>query len=456
MVARPLAVLAAVLLTTGAATAQIQFGYRALALLPGDQLATPIAMNAHGDIVGTSFDAAYVACATLWIDGVPQSLGTLPGTTSSYALALNQLREVVGISTTSGSPDRSAWIWDAVNGMRELPPPIGHSNAMARDLNESGTIIGSSVDASGFTQIVRWDHLGAATLLGVPAGYDDAAPAGINRFGEICGTATASGGRVADALRYDDVNGFRMLPPPGTGRTSSNDIRDDGIVCGAATDDGELITWNGLVPTSLGFGKNGGFLWGVDRNEQGWIIGFGNADEGLEFYDGHRFDYVVDLLPSSVGAYSMDSTWVADNGCLLGTPVDDNYELLAGFVLEPPSRLEIDGGQIGGTIAFRHVAPTFPGKLAATLVSLTGMVGSFHVGKGTHVRLDFDIATATLLGFPGIGILALDGSGRATTAAIDIDNDPALSGLPGWACSVVFQGGKTPPVGSTTMPFILE
>lgn len=451
-----IAVAVAVAVSPSTSSAQIAFSHRPIPMLPGDQLAELRDMNAHGDMVGTLFDAAYFPRATIWIDLVPQNLGTLPGYDRTMAYAVNQRREVVGVAMKSGSFDRTAFIWDPVNGMRELPPPPSFANAIAAELNDDGTVVGNAADANGFAHVMRWDRAGNSTDLGIPAGFDSAGAQGINSLGEICCTATNADLSKISAARYDDVHGFRLLTAPGGARTSASCISEDGVVAGSSWEFDELVIWIGTTMTSFGKGKDGQSLEGFDRNEQGWMLGAGSSDEFVEFFDGSRFDYVVDFLPPSLNAYSIYSAWLATNGCIMGIYSDDNFMPVEAFLLEPPTRLEIDGGQIGGAIAFRHVAPTFPGKVVATLVSLTGMAGSFHVGRGTHVRLDFDIATSTLLGFPGIGILTLDGAGRATTAAIDIDNDPALIGLPGYACSVVFQGGKTPPVGSTTVPFILE
>lgn len=449
-------VLAAALLAPTTVSAQTPFVYQTLPPMPGDLSSIPSAINAHGDVVGRSFTAARVSVATLWIDGIPQSLGTLAGTVHSYAEAINQYREVVGVSLPAGSLDYRAWIWDPVAGMRELLAPAPFLHPFVADINDSGLIVGMVSDPAGlfFSQIAVWDRAGNATVIGAPPGYPVGGPGRTNRFGEICFTA-ASLSFGSAGFRWDAVNGFRSLPPLVSGSTTAGFIDDAGRVFGSDVTSGELVVWDGFVPTALGKGWNGQGADCGGLNEQGWALSSGSTVEGDQIYENGVFRKLLDFVPTSVGS---DAAWggaVADSGLISGSSTR-NGKLGEGFLLVPPARIEIDGGQIGGTIAFRHVAPTFPGKIVATLVSLTGMAGSFHVGRGTHVRLDFDIATSILLGFPGIGILTLDGSGRATTAAIDIDNDPALVGLPGFACSVVFQGGKTPPVGSTTVPFILE
>jgi len=451
---RPIALAIALLGLGRTASAQLDFTYRTLTAPAGRMDPKPTSMNAHGDVVGVTDDAAFLTEATLWIDGVPQTLGTLAGTTQSYATAMNQRREVVGYAVNGSSSTFRPFLWDPTNGMRELPRPANFTKAVPHDVNDDGTIVGIGWLSNGATHVLRWDRAGNVAALGVPAGYFAAFFLHVNAHGEISGSADTVSATATTGFRYDDVNGFRLLPPPASGSTEAYSISDDGVVFGTALDTEEMVLWTGLVPTSLGKGMNNLFAHAHERTEQGRLLAHGYRN--YQFFDGTRWDYVNDLLPVGGAAVELIDADLAENGCLFGRPLDANNHYLPGCLLEPATRLEIEGGQVGGSVAFRHVAPTHPGKVAATLVSLTGMAGNFHVGRGVHVRLDFDIATSTLLGFPGIGVLTLDGNGRATTAAIDIDNDPALSGLPAWACSVVFQGGKTPPVPSTTVPFILE
>ena len=435
------------------AAAQTAFTFRAIDPLPGDDFVVPRDMNEHGDFVGDSVLLFTSRQAVAWIDGVAIPLGTLPGTNVSNAVALNQRREVVGTSWVSGSIHPRSWIWDPVGGMRELFAPAPLVDPYVHDMNDDGTIVGTASDASGFRELVRWDRAGNAVSLGRPAGFDDVVGADINSRGEI--SSTAMGPSFLESGYVIDTSGTtHLLPSPTTGNTSAIDLNDAGQVCGC-DENFQLVRWDAYAPVALGYGNDPIFAPGHAINSQGWII-IGSGPVGDELYEAGTFRRILDLLPASLGAADGYVTALAENGCLVGLCSDVNFAPITAFVLEPPTRLEVEGGQIGGTVAFRHVAPSYPNKIAATLVSLTGMAGSFHVGRGVHVRLDFDFATSILLGFPGIGVLTLDGSGNATTAAIDVDNDPALSGLPAWACSVVFQGGKIPPVPSTTVPFILE
>jgi len=56
------------------------------------------AINAEGDVVGSSVTATSSQHAVLWHDGVPTDLGTLPNGTFSAASGINDKGEIVGVS----------------------------------------------------------------------------------------------------------------------------------------------------------------------------------------------------------------------------------------------------------------------------------------------------------------------------------------------------------------------
>lgn len=117
---------------------------------------TPMAINAHGDVVGFAGDPAdetgAITHAFLWTrEGGLQLLGTDPGDNST-ATGINAQRQVVGYFV-AGNGALHAFVWDASNGMRDLNDlkQAGYPNviALATDINDAGQIAGRASDASG-------------------------------------------------------------------------------------------------------------------------------------------------------------------------------------------------------------------------------------------------------------------------------------------------------------------
>ena len=81
--------------------AQSTYKITDLGTLPGSTSSIATAINNSGQVVGNSGDHAF-----LWQNGVMTDLGTLPGSTSSTATAINNSGQVVG---NSGN---HAFFWD--------------------------------------------------------------------------------------------------------------------------------------------------------------------------------------------------------------------------------------------------------------------------------------------------------------------------------------------------------
>jgi probable HAF family extracellular repeat protein len=120
-----------------------------------------MAINERGDIVGFSNPAGpgdpsgeFIAHAFLWTrSGGMEDLGTLPGDETSQAFAINERRQVVGVS--SGPGGNRAFLWQ--NGvMRDLGALVAAESPdalqSARDIDDAGQITGNVLDdGSGST-----------------------------------------------------------------------------------------------------------------------------------------------------------------------------------------------------------------------------------------------------------------------------------------------------------------
>ena len=76
-----------------------------------------------------------------------QDLGTLPGTTRSYANSINDSGQVVGVAYTPGGDER-AFLYGGSGPLRYLGT-LGGTQSYAEDINASGIIVGDSYTADG-------------------------------------------------------------------------------------------------------------------------------------------------------------------------------------------------------------------------------------------------------------------------------------------------------------------
>lgn len=267
-------------------------------------------------------------------------LGDLPGGgTMSSANAINEKGQVVGYSQAAGG--NHAFIWDAVNGMRELS---SHPYGVAYSINESGTAVGSwnpswvrsaLWTSSGMTDlgtaaggpyseaygindagyIVQndayfWGPPGSAYLrspsgtvtnIGPVPGYNWAYGTGINNLEQICGVgaiAWNSGYRDSRAFRWDPTTGMLVIDPlPGGAWNIALEINESGVVVGQSAVAGGLThpyVWDPVdgavdigVLASTGV-AGGGVAQGI--NDYGVVVGNSEVAPGV----GHAFFWTGD------------------------------------------------------------------------------------------------------------------------------------------------------------------
>lgn len=129
--------------------------------------------------------------AFLWPGSGPmQDLGTLGGQ-GSIAVAINASGQIVGTSYIAGDVVRHAVLWDASGGIHDLGS-LGGTDAVALDINDSGTVVGMGLTAGGEQHAFLWegaDLIDLNTLMDLSGtGWVLEEAAAINNDGKIAGT----------------------------------------------------------------------------------------------------------------------------------------------------------------------------------------------------------------------------------------------------------------------------
>ena len=197
-------------------------------------------------------------------------LGTL-GHDVSFAVAVNNKTQVIGLIADNFEPFRSAFLWeDGV--MRELASGPDLHLLDARDINDRGQIAGSGADVTtGRLVALRWDD-GQPTRLPTPPGDLDCVGEAINDRGEVigtCATPDASGVRF-HAVLWRDGEVIDLAPLAGAGESTATAINARGVVLGAVrTPEGSSagsFVWTDGVLTRLDPA-----LFATDINDRGQI-----------------------------------------------------------------------------------------------------------------------------------------------------------------------------------------
>lgn len=220
-----------------------------------------------------------------------EDLGVLPGDTSSVATGINQRGEVVGWSTGADGSTHAFVYTDA--GMVALPGLAGRARTIARDINDSGDVVGTA-NAGGVDlgHAVLWTA-GTVIDLGTLAkgGYSEGWA--INDKGQIVGSSSTDAGSPGPhAFLYTQAEGMADLTPDSdTGYAL--DINEAGQVTGYKTAPGgyHAFRWQDGKAEDLGVipGFAHSFGWAI--NAAGQVAGSsisasGNSERVFRFTDG--------------------------------------------------------------------------------------------------------------------------------------------------------------------------
>lgn len=186
-----------------------------LSHVPAGNASTASALNAAGLVVGWSTVGGKESSsilpfhAFLWTPKTRKmrDLGTLLGHRNSYAYAINDAGQSVGVAeneppTTFGCFGASVMAKEAVgvlwagNTKTALPPLPGDAGSAAEGINNAGLIVGQSVDAKGTVRVCLWRDkkpVELNTSLPGGSGWTLTGASALNNKGWIVGTGTLNG-----------------------------------------------------------------------------------------------------------------------------------------------------------------------------------------------------------------------------------------------------------------------
>ena len=176
---------------------------------------------------GETHAAVWTRSASGW---AVQSLGTLPGDVSSAAQDVNDGGTIVG-SSGRGVGISSGFLWTATAGMSRLGG-LGGATTYALAVNNSGDVTGLSTDPAGARHAVRWRASAGWTVedLGTLGGCCSEGY-GINAFGDVVGVSSLG-------KRSSTQHGFLARPDAlmtdlaAQGQSAARDLNDFGVVVG--------------------------------------------------------------------------------------------------------------------------------------------------------------------------------------------------------------------------------
>ena len=153
-------------------------------------------------------------------------LGSLSGSTNSYANSINNVGQVVfnaGLGSTNGSPLRG-FLYS--NGqLLEISPPPGDTDINVIDINNVGQVLANSANDNNFTGVTPLIYSDGTTQ---SLGFEDSIAYAINDLGQVVGGTT--GGGIFPELAFP--NGAAFLYERGTATILNTNLEENYIAYG--------------------------------------------------------------------------------------------------------------------------------------------------------------------------------------------------------------------------------
>ena len=214
-------------------------------------------------------------------------LGTLTGDWSSTAMGINASGQVVGWS--AGSTGTRAFVYTDGVGITLLPGPAGRPNALARDINDAGVVVGSaSTGGTDIGRAVRWTNGIPQDLGTLGTGLFSEAKS-INGSGTTVGYSYTNGGGLLGIHAFQTGSKGLTDLTPATDTAYAEGINASGQIAG--TRNSRAVRWTGGVFTDLGVPAGFLYSYGFAINDAGQVAGHvtsgtGNSQKVFRYSNG--------------------------------------------------------------------------------------------------------------------------------------------------------------------------
>jgi probable HAF family extracellular repeat protein len=323
-------------------------------------------INNLGQIVGLTTSSVSIPWhAMLWDNGVAIQLDT----SESLTYDINNSGQIVGVGS-----NRRATLWDNGSVIDLGRPGMGFSQALG--INDSGQVVGSATyDGISLSRATTWNNGVATKLVSLDSTNTGGASAiAINSSGQIVGLSATEGGGNAHATLWSN-GGITDLGTIGNGYTSvAHSINNSGQIVGYSSTQADgwarATLWSNGGITDLGTIGSDVNNWSYANsiNNSGQIVGFtAFSDDGYNFAygaaatlwsDGNIVDLNTFLSASDVAAgwKLISANDINDNGSIIGEARNNQLGIRTVFLMSVTPVPEADTSAmllIGlGVIAF--------------------------------------------------------------------------------------------------------